>query len=76
MTISTLLMILAFAVGPGTSHLILRDSSTPTTSASSTEEPVGQCWINGVWYNPCPNSGGGGSTPWDPEPPPDTQPLN
>ena len=64
MTISTWLMILALTVGPGTSQLIGSDSSAH-------EEPESNCWVNGVWYNPCPS---GGATPWDPEPPPDTVP--
>ena len=67
MTITTLLMILAFAVGPGTSQPIESDSATC---------PVGRvcrignnCWINGVWYNPCPDD-----APGDPAPLPETQP--
>ena len=68
MTISSWLMILALAVGTGTSQSILSDTST---SARGTEEPVGPCWINGVWYNPCPHGNG---MPWDPEPPPPEEP--
>ena len=54
MTISTWLLILTFAVGSG-----------QFSGSSSTMEPSGvrpplrpssNCWINGVWYNPCPST--------------------
>lgn len=46
MTISTLLMILALAVG----------SESPTNSGIRPPGKIqGNCWINGVWYNPCPS---------------------
>ena len=64
MTISTLLMILSLAAGPG---------SSPATSCDipiGDGEPEYHCFINGVWYNPCPHNG----TPWDPQPPPPTEP--
>lgn len=64
MTISTLLMILALAVAPGTSE--------PTEGSYTSTCPVGRvckigsnCWINGVWYNPCPED-----APPDPAPDP------
>ena len=63
MTLSTWLLILALAFAPGTSQII--QSPSPTDSAAhDTEEPPYNCWINGVWYNPCP--GGEGQTPWTP----------
>lgn len=68
MMISALLMILALAVGPGSSQSILSDSSTSSTAKAPTE-PEDNCWVNGVWYNPCP-----GNSPWEPEPPPDLPP--
>lgn len=68
MTIRTWLMILALAVGAGTSQSIPRDSPPETTSSC----PPGRvckignnCWINGVWYNPCPDD-----APHDPGPEP------
>ena len=54
MTISTWLIILAFAVGPGTSQSIESDSSTTPTSTRTGAKIASNCWINGVWYNPCP----------------------
>ena len=65
MTISALLMMLALAVAPGTSE--------PVESSYTTTCPVGRvckigsnCWINGVWYNPCPED-----APPGPDPKPD-----
>lgn len=69
MTISTLLMILALAAGPGITQSILIHSSTSSTSTKAPTEPDDNCWVNGVWYNPCP-----GDSPWAPEPPPDMLP--
>lgn len=66
MTMSTLLMILALAAGPGISQSVLSDSSTSTKPPS---EPDDNCWVNGVWTTPCP-----ADSPWDPEPPPDLLP--
>ena len=66
MTTSTLFMILAIAVGAGTSQSILSDSSTSSTSTKPPSEPEDNCWINGTWYNPCP-----GDSPWLPAPPPE-----
>lgn len=68
MTTSVLFMILAIAVGAGTSQSILSDPWTSSTS-SELEEPVPNCFINGTWYNPCPRD-----SPWLPEPPPETLP--
>ena len=52
MTISTLLMILTLAVGAGTSQSIESDYST--CPVGSRCKIASECWINGVWYNPCP----------------------
>lgn len=62
MTISTWLLILTLAAGSGTSESTLSDSSTSSPSAVENGEPVDNCWINGVWYNPCPAS----ESPWAP----------
>jgi hypothetical protein len=69
MTISTFLMILALAVGPGTTPSMFNDSATSSADFSGNGEPDPNCWINGVWYNPCP-----ADSPWTPEPPPDALP--
>lgn len=66
MTTSALFMILAIAVGAGTSQSILSDSSTSSTSTKPPSEPEDNCWINGTWYNPCP-----GDSPRLPDPPPE-----
>lgn len=68
MTISMLLMILTFAVGPGTSQSIESNSTTSSTS-TRTGKIAGNCWINGVWYNPCPTE----PPPPSPEPSPEIQ---
>ena len=68
MTISTWLLILTFAFGSGTG-LTLSDSPTDAPSAIENGEPVDSCWVNGVWYNPCP-----GDSPWEPGLPRDTLP--
>jgi hypothetical protein len=68
MTITTLLMILALAVGSGSS---LSSESNPTTEPASVRPPTkieGTCWINGVWYNPCPTENQGPGP--GPDPPP------
>lgn len=69
MTISTLLVILALTVGTGTSQLSESDSTSSATRPAGTIE--GNCWINGVWYNPC-------TIPPEPQPStnPKIQPLN
>lgn len=64
MTISTLLMILAFAVGPGTSWSI---ESNSTTYLTGTAKIANHCWINGVWYNPCPSEPSSSSRELTPE---------
>ena len=66
MTISIWLMILTFAVGPGTSQSI-QSSSTTSTTTTRVLKIGNNCWINGVWYNPCP-------TDSEPSPSPDPSP--
>lgn len=62
MTITTLLMILALAIGPGTNQSIETNSTCPIDRVCK----IGNnCWINGVWYNPCPSN-----APSDPAPEP------
>jgi hypothetical protein len=63
MIISTLLMILTLAVGPATSQSVESNSTTYPAKIAS------HCWINGVWYNPCPTED---SEP-SPEPSPEIQ---
>ena len=69
MTISTLLMILALAVGSGTSQPVESDSAlcpigVPTCRIGN------NCYVNGVLVNPCPDD----APPADPAPLPETQP--
>lgn len=54
MTITTLLMILALAVGSGTpSQPVSSDSmSCPFGRACKI---AGECWVNGQWTTPCPD---------------------
>lgn len=65
MKLTIWLMILTFTVGAGTSQSI---DSTSTSSERLTREGkvATNCWINGVWYNPCPS---------DYQPPPDPEPT-
>lgn len=66
MTITALLMILALAAGSGTPTG--SGTAQPVQTDSALCQPgrvcriASNCWINGVWYNPCPDS--------DPAPPP------
>ena len=53
MTINMLLMFLTLAVGAGTSQSIESNSIPCPIGYVCRIEP--DCWINGVWYNPCPN---------------------
>jgi len=64
MTISTLLMILALAVAPGTSEPAA--STTAPCPIGAVCRIGNNCWINGVWYNPCPEN-----APPPPEPTPE-----
>ena len=64
MTISIWLMILTLTVGAGTSQSI--DSTSTTESLTRTGKIAGNCWINGTWYNPCPDDA--------PIPPPGPEP--
>ena len=65
MTISTLLMILAVAVGSGTSQSI--ESNSTSCPPGRVCKIGNNCWINGVWYNPCPEDS-------EPGPDPETEP--
>jgi hypothetical protein len=51
MTISTWLLIFAFAVGSGPSQPIESSASCPIGDKCKI---ASNCWINGTWYNPCP----------------------
>jgi|GEM_PF-6362860 len=64
MTITRLFMILALTVGAGTSQPVESDSSLCPPGRVCIIR--GDCWINGVWYNPCPN---------DAPPTPDPSPV-
>lgn len=64
MTNDVLWVILAVAIGLGAAQPI----ETTSTSAQVPGRGIaGECYINGVWYNPCPE-------PTDPNP--DTSPKN
>jgi hypothetical protein len=67
MSFTTLFMILAFAAGSGPSQPSDTTSSCPSTMRNC--KIASNCYINGVWYNPCP-----GDEDWDPEPEPDPSP--
>lgn len=69
MTISTWLLMLTLAVGSSTST---SDSTTDPNSVRPPTIPESHCWINGVWYNPCPSED---QTPTEP-PNPEIQPPN
>lgn len=70
MTISTLLMILALGLGSGSSQSLQSDTTTDP-AATRTGKIVSHCWINGVWYNPCPSE----NTPPGPSPEPSPEIL-
>ena len=53
MTINTLFMVLVLAVGAGTTQSI-EPASTETENLTRNFKIATNCWINGVWYNPCP----------------------
>ena len=59
-----LLMILAFALGPGTGQSIEGSTATADTNGTHLEQET-NCYRNGIWYNPCPP---------DPDPSPDPPP--
>jgi hypothetical protein len=52
MTITTLLMILALAAGPGTTQPVQTDALCPVGRVCKI---ASQCWVNGVWTTPCPD---------------------
>lgn len=61
-----LLMILAFAIAPGTGPSIEGSTATADTNSNSYKIAT-NCYRNGIWYNPCPP---------DPEPsPPPPDPI-
>jgi len=66
MTISNLVMILALVIGAGTPQQSIESTSMPAESITREGTPVGNCWINGTWYNPCPEDA--------PLPPPEPSP--
>jgi len=51
MTINVMLMILALAIGLGTSQSIERSDATVQYNWVEKTD----CYINGIWYNPCPD---------------------
>lgn len=53
MTITTLLMILALAVGSETSQPTPSDATT--CPAGMVCKIANNCWVNGVWTTPCPD---------------------
>jgi hypothetical protein len=69
MTINTWFMFLALAVGAGTSQPV-EPPSTHTESLTRTGKIESNCYINGVWYNPCPSD----PTPQPENPEPDPGP--
>lgn len=56
MTISSLLMILALAIGSGANQAIAGDPGEDDARPKGKIES--NCWINGVYYLPCPPEGG------------------
>ena len=69
MKISMWFMVLALAGGLVASQTSEGDSTTDFTTRPPTRIES-NCWINGVWYNPCPED-----YP-NPAPTPRIQPLN
>ena len=53
MTITALLMILTLAAGSGISQPAPSEASA--CPAGRACKIASNCWINGVWYNPCPD---------------------
>jgi hypothetical protein len=53
MTINTLFMFLALAIGAGTSQSV--EPATTPESFIRTGDIESNCYVNGVWYNPCPS---------------------
>ena len=65
MTITTLLMILALAVGSGTAEPT--SSYTSVCPAGRVCKIENNCWVNGQWKTPCPDD----APPPPPAPTPD-----
>jgi len=57
MTISTLLMMLALAVGSGANQAVAGDPE-PADAGRPPGKIASHCWINGTYYNPCPQETG------------------
>ena len=66
MTISTWLLILTLAVGSGTNYSI-ESNASPCPIGVNKCKIGNNCWINGTWYNPCPEGS-------DPPPQPENEP--
>ena len=64
MTITALLMILALAAGSGISQPTPSDATT--CPAGRVCKIASNCWVNGVWTTPCPDT--------TPPPPPSPTP--
>jgi hypothetical protein len=64
MTISVLMMVLVFALGPAIGQSVERGSG-PTQTSSHDFVPVSHCYVNGALVNPCPTN---------PPPPPPNEP--
>lgn len=60
MIISNWLLILALAAGSGANALSGSDSTEPDELKRRIRS---DCYINGVWYNPCPESAPGEQPP-------------
>ena len=68
MTISNLVMIVALVIGAGTSNESVETETATLTCGVDRVCKIGtNCWINGVWYNPCPSDA--------PYPPPNPTPY-
>ena len=65
MTITTLLMILGLAVGPGAAAQPI-DSDSALCPPGRVCKIASNCWVNGVWTTPCPDDA--------PPPPPNPGP--
>ena len=68
MTINVLWIILACTIGLGTDQAIESSTTTAEASTDGFHRAVDECYINGVWYNPCTTD------PAPNQPPPDAPP--
>jgi hypothetical protein len=62
MLISTWVIVVALAAGSGFNQLAGSDATDPD-DARPKGKIASHCWINGVWYNPCPESDPGEQPP-------------